>query len=66
MYDLKSCPFCGRKMKHVTIPDPDFQIQIIGHDDYSQEICPMMRGFMWFGTAEEAAAIWNRRDGEDI
>lgn len=66
MYALKRCPFCGRKMKLVTTKELGVEIQLIGHDDSAQVLCPMMRGFMWIGTAEEAVAIWNRRDGEDI
>ena len=53
-------------MKLVTTKELGVEIQLIGHDDSAQVLCPMMRGFMWIGTAEEAAAIWNRRDGEDI
>ena len=63
---LKACPFCGRMMKIGTIPDPDFEIQVIGHDEAAQIVCPIMNGIAWFGTREAAVQLWNRRadDGQ--
>lgn len=61
MPELINCPFCGRKMKLTTMYDPDLEIQVIGHDDSSQELCPLYRGLTWFGTAEEATYLWNKR-----
>ena len=61
MKKLKRCPFCGSKMRLETIHDPYVDIQVIGHAENVGQICPMMRGMSWFGTAEEAAAVWNKR-----
>lgn len=66
MYDLKSCPFCGRRMKLVTTKELGVEIQLIGHDDSAQVLCPLMRGILWVGTPEEAISLWNRRAGEDV
>lgn len=66
MKKLKRCPFCGSKMKLETIHDPLVDIQVIDHAENAGQICPMPFGISRFGTAEEAAALWNKRDGEDI
>ena len=58
---LKPCPFCGRKMRLMTRKEIDMDIQLIGHDEPAQEICPLMRGLMWVGTVDEAIEVWNRR-----
>ena len=64
MEQLKPCPFCGRKMMLRTVKDPDMDIQVIGHDDYAQIICPLFRGLTWFGSVEEAIEAWNRRTND--
>lgn len=59
--NLKPCPFCGRKMRLIAQKIIGMEIQLIGHDDSAQEICPLMRGVMWVGTVDEAVEVWNRR-----
>ena len=61
MAELKPCPFCGRKMKLMTVKIDDIEHQLFGHDDPAQEICPIMRGITWVGTEREAVDVWNRR-----
>lgn len=63
--ELKPCPFCGRNMRLMTRKEIDMEIQLIGHDDGAQIICPLMRGIMWVGSVEEAVQLWNRRIDND-
>ena len=53
-------------MKLVTTKELGVEIQLIGHDDSAQVLCPLMRGILWVGTPEEAISLWNRRAGEDV
>ena len=48
-------------MRLVTRKEIDMEIQLIGHDNPAQEICPLMRGIMWVGAVEEAVQVWNKR-----
>jgi len=60
--ELKSCPFCGRKMKMRTFHDDLYgDTHVIGHDDDAQILCVLFRGLSWNGSAEEFSTLWNTR-----
>lgn len=62
MNELKNCPFCGRKMKLISVHyADDIDCHFIGHADSAQEMCLLYNGLTWFGTLEEAIYLWNRR-----
>lgn len=62
MDELKNCPFCGRKVKLISVHyADDIDCHFIGHADSAQEMCLLYNGLTWFGTREEAIYLWNMR-----
>lgn len=62
MSKLKPCPFCGGRMRIMTVNIyPDVEKQILGHDSGAQILCPLWRGLTWDGSKEEITMLWNRR-----
>ena len=63
MDELKTCPFCGQKVKIRTLHDEIFgDTHFLGHDNGGAQIlCVLYKGICWNGDKKELVELWNRR-----